>query len=93
MIDYFCNYTSRESRELGSSVLSLKGVGHTVGPLWSWVCLWGRAVGSQFLKTNFLGYPFILTTWVTSSFSLALSGKSVQILSTRVSRVRATAAM
>ena len=54
---------------------------------------WGRAVGFEFLLTNSLGYPFILNTWVTRSFSLAFSGKSVQILSARASRVRATAAL
>ena len=48
---------------------------------------WGHAVGFQFLVINSLGYPVILNTWVTRSFSLALSGKSVQIRSAQVSRV------
>ena len=26
---------------------------------------WGSAVGSQFLVTNSLGYPFILSAWAT----------------------------
>ena len=42
---------------------------------------WGRAVSFHFLLTDSLGYPIILNIWVTHSFSLALSGKSVKILS------------
>ena len=76
---------SDSCRTYGRMTLAL-GVSDTSGR-------WGCAVGFQFLVTNSLGYPFILSTWVTHSFSLALSGKSVQILSARVSRVRATLSM
>ena len=76
---------SDRCRTYGRTTLAL-GVSDTSG----W---WGHAVGSQFLVTNSLGYPLILSTWAACSYSFALSGKSVQILFARVSRVRATAAL
>ena len=58
----------RPLRGLESSVLSLIGVGHTVGWLWPWVCLTPR-VGGDVLWVSSSWWPIL---WGTHSSSLSL---------------------
>ena len=53
----------------------------------------GCNVGVQFLTTSPLGYPLFRRAFATCSFSLSVSGTSVQIFSARLNRVRATATL